>query len=663
MQSDQHLVHPKYRPDIDGLRAIAVLAVVGFHFFPTVLTGGFVGVDIFFVISGYLISSIILSSIDKGQFSLLEFYVRRTKRIFPALAVVMFLSLVCGWWMLFPSEYALLGKQISAGAAFVSNILFWRESGYFDTSSELKPMLHLWSLGIEEQFYIFWPLLLLLISKFARRSLSIIIPLVLLVSFLLNVTFVAAKPTGVFFLPVTRFWELLTGAFLAHITLSKGGVATALSQYWKKGAHPIFDAKCNEVMSWLGGGLLVLALVRVDSRTIFPGWWALLPTLGTFFVIAGGGATWFNRNILGLKVFVSIGLISYPLYLWHWPLLVFLRTEFGEIHLAGRLMLLLLGFFLAWGTYKWIEKPLRSSKRTFVSWLLVVVVAFQGGLGFIIYQGVVTNDKNDARSNFVRHFENVAPQFQYFKNQHVAIDYRFDCDFLDVFTKQVRREIAKDCYTPISDVSVFVWGDSHAQQLNRGLIRSLPKSISVLQVATSGCNPSFSDVARDTFGACNKSNRFAIEIIARTRPDLVLLAQRDGHEKVDWDAVSFRLKQLGVKEVLLVGPVPHWQPDLYKLIARKLPNVSNRFAEGFDAQVSSVDKQLKVKYGNGSHHIKYVSLVDTLCDQGGCLAYIGQDALAGITSFDYGHLTGVASEFVGQSLSEVVVKSTRGTRN
>src|SRR3954462_920038 len=203
-----------YRPDVDGLRAVAVLAVLAYHAFPSVLPGGFAGVDVFFVISGYLITGIIIEDLARERFTYANFYWRRIRRIFPALILVLVTCLALGWLVLLPDEYAQLGKHVAAGAGFVSNIALWREAGYFDSAAELKPLLHLWSLGVEEQYYLVWPLFLFLFKKQSNRMLWMILGIGAL-SFILNILMVSRYPTAAFYLPVTRFWELLAGSLLA----------------------------------------------------------------------------------------------------------------------------------------------------------------------------------------------------------------------------------------------------------------------------------------------------------------------------------------------------------------------------------------------------------------------------------------------------------------
>ena len=332
-----HLIHPKYRPDIDGLRAIAVLSVVGYHAFPNWISGGFIGVDIFFVISGFLISSIILSNLEKDNFSLIEFYSRRIKRIFPALLLVMLACLVFGWFVLFAEEYKSLGKHIAGGAGFISNFILWREVGYFDNAAETKPLLHLWSLAIEEQFYIFWPLLLAFVWKRKLSFVSIII-IVTAISFVVNIYTINKNPSSAFFLPIPRFWELMVGGSLAYIALHK----YQLNSY-------------NNFQSVFGIILFAVGFSLINQDYAFPGWWVLLPTLGAFFIISAGPNAWLNKHILSNKLLVWVGLISYPLYLWHWPLLVFARIIYVEPSFEVRIAAVLFSVLLAWLTFRFIE--------------------------------------------------------------------------------------------------------------------------------------------------------------------------------------------------------------------------------------------------------------------------------------------------------------------
>lgn len=294
-----------YRRDIDGLRAIAVLAVVLFHFGVPGVTGGFVGVDVFFVISGFLITSIIWREREAGRFSFVDFWARRARRILPALLVMMFTSLVAGWFLMAPKDYSELGRSIHNQVVFISNLFFMRQDGYFDTASDMKPMLHTWSLSVEEQFYIAFPLLLALLSSWLKQWRSALFVL-LLVSFAASVWAVANEPDKAFFLLPMRAWELLAGSMLAVMPVRAGRASPLLAQ----------------AVSLFSLGLILVAVLGYDANTAFPGAAALLPVLGVVGLIWANGQhpTWVGR-LLGSRVLVGIGLISYSWYLWHLSLI------------------------------------------------------------------------------------------------------------------------------------------------------------------------------------------------------------------------------------------------------------------------------------------------------------------------------------------------------
>lgn len=392
--SGQHNVHPTYRPDIDGLRAVAILSVVMYHAFPTRLSGGFVGVDIFFVISGFLISSIIFRSLQRGDFSFTEFFAHRIKRIFPALILVLISCFIFGWFALLPDEYKQLGKHIAAGSGFVQNIILWDESGYFDTVSELKPLLHLWSLAIEEQFYLLYPLLIWGVWRMGFNVLTII-ALLGSASFILNIQGVEKETIKTFFLPQTRFWELLAGAVLAYVQLFKrvqfADTVKRILFHPSLFLHPPLtarrDAFLNNLQSSIGLGLIAAAVFGLSNASLFPGWWALLPVIGATLLILSGPDAWINRHILSNKFMVFIGLISYPLYLWHWPLLSFAHIiNSGLPSREIRIGIILLSVFLAWITYRFIETPFRLRQTTWVKTaLLSAVMLIIGAVGYITY--------------------------------------------------------------------------------------------------------------------------------------------------------------------------------------------------------------------------------------------------------------------------------------
>jgi peptidoglycan/LPS O-acetylase OafA/YrhL len=368
------MMHPKYRPDIDGLRAVAVASVLAFHAFPDALPGGFIGVDIFFVISGFLITTIILQSLAAGDFSYRDFYARRIRRIFPALTLVLVATLAFGWYALLPREFTALGKQAAGGAVFIANFVFWGEAGYFDTAAETKPLLHLWSLGIEEQFYIFWPVLLALAWR-RRWPVLRVLWVLAVVSFLVNVLTIHPFRTAAFYSPASRFWELMVGGILACMRLQAAAANAPPAPAWR-----------SHLQSCLGVGLLVLGLVTIRSDKAFPGWWALLPAVGAACCIAAGPNGVLNRWVLARRPLVWIGLISYPLYLWHWPLLVYARiVEEGEPAPAVRAAMVIASVALAWFTYRFVERFTRARTEPAMLRALVgggVAVAVVGLLAF-----------------------------------------------------------------------------------------------------------------------------------------------------------------------------------------------------------------------------------------------------------------------------------------
>ncbi len=358
----QQHAYNHYRPDIDGLRAIAVLSVVIFHAFPEYLGGGFIGVDVFFVISGFLITSLILREQKEQRFSLKHFYAKRIRRIFPALSLVLGFGLVAGWICLNFMEYKQLTKHTGSSAIFITNFMLLREAGYFDNAADTKPMLHLWSLAIEEQFYLAWPLVLMFFKRLPRWLLPVLVVL-LLSSFAHSLSLVFKGTLDLdFYSPLSRSWELFLGASLAFGMSRQVAVSTP----------------SRNMAGYVGLILVVMSACFLDKSMPFPGYWALPPTLGAALILFAGMQSNLNRVLLASRPLVSIGLISYPLYLWHWPLLSFARIlESQTPGLGLRLFLVLSSFVFAWLTYLFVEKPIRYSDRCprAVLWLSLWMLA------------------------------------------------------------------------------------------------------------------------------------------------------------------------------------------------------------------------------------------------------------------------------------------------
>ncbi|WNB75693.1 acyltransferase family protein [Methylomonas koyamae] len=486
--ANPHLLHIKYRPDIDGLRAVAVLSVVVFHAFPNGLKGGFIGVDIFFVISGYLISSIIFQNLEKGTFSFGEFYARRVKRIFPSLILVLAASYAFGWFALFADEYKELGKHIAAGAGFVSNFILWGEDGYFDYSAETKPLLHLWSLGIEEQFYIVWPFLIWLAWRRNFNILTVTV-LVALVSFYLNMRGIRLDSVATFYSPQTRFWELLCGSMLAWLALYRKGAYAPfrakldawLASVVYRETHEADGRTLANALSFIGLFLLVYGFSIINRNFYFPGKWAVIPMLGAVLIISAGPQAWFNRTILSNRLAVWVGVISFPLYLWHWPLLSFARvleTEVPSVNI--RLVAVALSVLLAWLTYRLVEQPIRFGKgnksKTAVLMGMMLII---GNIGYFSY----------LKDGFEFRQADAPSKTKLFADVKGTVLFNTPDDWVDDICK---AELGASyeyliCRFTTSTPKTLVVGDSHAAQF---VYDSISKGANDLAlVAVNGCLP------------------------------------------------------------------------------------------------------------------------------------------------------------------------------
>ena len=437
---DAAAAHLKYRAYVDGLRAVAVLAVLFFHArigWSIGFHGGYVGVDIFFVISGYLITGLILKDLNVGQFHIVKFWERRIRRILPALAVVVFSTMVAGWFLLLPHGFKELGESASAQSILGANIYFWLDSGYFAQGTEVKPLLHTWSLAVEEQFYLFFPFLLLGLKRLARKSLVPEILLLCGVSFGLSVYCSYFYPMANFYFLHTRAWELLLGAFLAAIPVTSRAPARWLT----------------ESLSW--GGLLAIlcAVFLYDRETRFPGATALLPCVGAALILWTNGQSLTSvGNILALRPVVFIGLISYSLYLWHWPVLVFAKySAIDPIPLSQRLLLLLASLILAMLSWKFVETPfrqrviLKTRPQIFTFAGVSTTVLLLAGLAIFLLHGVPGRF-----SAAVLQYANGETDWGTFRNE-LGPKEALNGDFTELG--------AGDKHQPIN---LLVWGDSFA---------------------------------------------------------------------------------------------------------------------------------------------------------------------------------------------------------
>ena len=638
-----------WRPDIDGLRAVAILAVIGFHAFPDAVQGGFAGVDVFFVISGYLISGIIFRDVAKGRFSYRDFYARRVRRIFPALLTVLLTCLVIGRLSLFSVEFSRMTENMAASSLFMANIVFASAGGYFDNTAAINPMLHLWSLSVEEQFYLVFPLIARVITVDARRGAFWILALLSAASFWANIVLTGTHPDAAFFWPVTRFWELSLGAMLAW-TSTRGGiflgrdVCPDLARWLAPWLAPWLARGWVRDVASVSGALLAGVAVMALPPGGGPGWGALAPVLGAVLLIAAGPSALVNRTILSTRAALFVGAISYPLYLWHWPILSFARILWGnDLSLGFRVLAMGVSIALATATWQFIEKPVRFGSRQGIKALgLTGGMALAGAGAFLLG---LHPPPRDARDAYVSHFGNQWPDYHYYHAQNLTERWNEACNFVDPISLLPRDGIAPACTRPRTGVSVLVWGDSHAQHLIEGLKDTLPRSVSLLQVGAYGCPPSEAPIGEQYVG-CNRAIRAALETIASVKPDVVVLSQRSEYLHTDWVHFARVIRGLGAKAVLLSGPVPTWDRALPAIVARTYGGGDPGFiSTGLMRGDLELDQALKRLYGGGTD-LAYVSLVDHFCQDGACRAFIGPDRLQDIVTFDYGHLTSSASRYV-----------------
>lgn len=431
-----------YRREIDGLRALAVLPVILFHAGFETFSGGFVGVDVFFVISGYLITTIILAELAQGKFSIVNFYERRARRIFPALFLVMLFCIPFAWFWLMPSDMKDFTQSLVAVSVFASNILFWRESGYFDTAAEIKPLLHTWSLAVEEQYYVLFPLFLILAWRLGKRWILILLTIIGIASLAVAQWASVAKPAAAFYLLPTRGWELLIGAFAAF--------------YLSKTNRTDFSKVVGEVGGWLGLALILFSVFTYSKETPFPGLYALVPTVGAVLIILFATQQTTIGKFVGNRAFVGIGLVSYSAYLWHQPLFAFARlrdlSEPSDLVFA---VLSVAALILAYFSWRYAECPFR--RKNIFSAKSIFQLCFAGSLLISIF-------------GFWGHLSN---GFSFRVGEKVAATGAINISILEEQVKTCWKSIESDqrlsfaCSlgNPSGSVSFALLGDSHAGAL------------------------------------------------------------------------------------------------------------------------------------------------------------------------------------------------------
>lgn len=637
-----------FRNDINGLRAVAVLGVVAFHADRAWVPGGFAGVDVFFVISGFLISRIIMSECAAGHFSLATFYAKRVRRILPAMLGVVAFVWILGWHRAAPVQFRGIGGAMLGNSYFTVNFWLLRLAGvggYFGPDSATKPLLHLWSLSIEEQFYLVWSVLLLTLFKL-RRSLLVGVTAAFFVASLAACVIVTpSDPIAAFYLPWTRAWELALGALLAY------------REVFLLAVLPYPSRRAADIGAGLGVTLILGAYIFLNEALPFPGWLAVVPTAGCALVIAHPRSR-LAELALGNRVAGFFGAISYPLYLWHWPLFAFAHIWPGVIPTAGvMLTLAAVAVVLAALTYRLIELPVAAlfRRRPFaVALTLVGLLALTGIVGKLTYDAkgfpqrfpplvtrIFNYDANGAKDERLMHC--------FYQRDNVRYSLAEERERAARFFEKGHCSVIADPLKP----TILVVGDSHAAHLFAGLREVYGAKANILSLTAVFCVPLVENVDMEAGVAgtprCRAINDYVFAQIRAIQPDVVIVggyfSQYD-HE-ANWrypgylDALvsgAHRLHAEGVPSIVIAGEVPTWAPVLPILVGRDILDHGEapEFSKvGVRPDSIATDRALAVKdWGPG---VTYVSQAAKLCGAVGCRRLIGPDLPEDLLAVDYGH--------------------------
>lgn len=608
----------KYRAEVDGLRAIAILPVILFHAGFTIFSGGFIGVDVFFVISGYLITSIIIKETREKRFSLLGFYERRARRILPPLFLVLAVSTCFAWIFFLPNEMKIFSQTIASAATFLTNIYFYlQSSNYFGLASDLNPLLHLWSLAVEEQFYIFFPLLMILLFKMKGHLMYIVLFGLLLLSLGLSQWTLGESPLFSFYSLPTRGWELLIGSMLA---------TNVVNSYSPNG---------NQFFSMVGLLLICLSVLILDRNTPFPGYYALLPTLGTALIIVFAKAGTIVHTFLSSKILVGIGLVSYSAYLWHQPLFAFSRSfDFDTKNYMVFVTLVLLTFLLAVISYILIEKPIRN--RSFLSQKFIFGSSITLMLLFSVF-GVLG------------HFNNGYPS-------RSDVFSRLQSNFGLSLSCNGNSSISKKCITK-ANPEIAVYGNSFAMHLVNGLSNSFPEK-GLVQLTQDSCEP-FKNIEIEKFGkeSCSVFNKESINTIENT-PSIKMVVISSPFRAITSDIAKDEfiktIKQLELtgKKIVVIGPPPSNRADHGKCFARN-------FSSNEMTQCNFPLKEVKPAYQKIMQQLRIVQiqtdmtlvdLKDVICDDSICKVVDGDVVIFR----DRGHLSREGSIYVIDKIKHLI---------
>lgn len=631
----------KYRPEVDGLRAVAVIPVILFHAGFASFSGGFVGVDVFFVISGYLITTIILAELESDRFSILNFYERRARRILPALFFVLLVCIPFALMWMLPEDYISFSQSLVAVSTFSSNILFWSQSGYFDGAAELKPLLHTWSLAVEEQYYLLFPVFLMCVWRFGRQRVLLLLIIGLVISLSIAQWAALNAPSANFYLLPTRIWELLIGVLAAFFLLTQDRLELSRVK--------------REVLCLLGVGLIFFAIFAFDEETPFPSLYALIPTLGAVLILIYADSDVVVGKVLSGKYIVGIGLLSYSSYLWHQPLFAFARLKsLGEPSNVIMLGISLSAIVLAYFTWKYVEAPFRDRKiitRVNIFTFSVVGCLVFIGIGF---SGVVSKGfphRLDKFSDEIRPLAQIVDVYDYYNYRDLLRD--GICHSVDL------QKIKNNNCIDAREKNLLIWGDSYAATLYKGLeyVRSLKyPHIGITQVTDANGPPFYGDKKTEDGKTLSEANDNRLEVARILKPEIVLMAWMiDGKNSLSTKELSLLelnkviekiLKVSPSSRVVVVGPFPKWSGTLQKqMLAYYLKTgliPPNYMSFGLVRDVWAWDDYFKQAVPGGK--VSYISALDVFCRGKGCLTRVSNNLL-NITALDWGHLSLIGSVF------------------
>ncbi|WP_314955518.1 acyltransferase family protein [Bradyrhizobium cosmicum] len=626
-----HKHEAQFRPDIDGLRAISVLAVIAFHL-KIGLSGGFTGVDVFFVISGYLIGRIVYSEVARGSFSLTRFYERRARRILPALLATIAISWFVADRYLYAFEMGDFSKSAIASILFAANLYFYGASGYFAPAADTIPLLHLWSLGFEEQFYLLFPPTIVLLRRYSPRLMFAALLMMCLISLLVSQALLSSHPDAAFYLPISRAFEILLGALIAH---------------------PLFPRSYNrlacELSAILGAACLLFSLVTFTNDIPFPGVAAILPCVGaTMIVWSGQSNTTQISRLLAWQPLAYVGKLSYSLYLTHWPVIVFGKLLQPNLsHLVFAIAAASASVVLAAISFWLIETPLRYGTLT-KQYCLPKAAAAMLLVGLLPAWNLAklhAPASADPTINYILSFNSYNPRTRFLARE---------C-FLDAEQTFSDRQVEK-CVPASISTGAMLWGDSHAAHLYFGLRAEMQKAaIPVGMLASSGCPP-IVDLDVEQRPKCKDVNKEVLSFLLRFRPRLVVLSaawRMNSEVTAKLKATVDQLEQAGIT-VAIVGESPAFNSRGPNIAAALLQAGKPPLATEIDTNIETMkatDALLAATFG-ASSGVFLLSPFKTFCSEKGCPLLSGD----GIPLyFDHSHLTEAGSTLYAKALVSTIV--------